>query len=102
MKLNTEEYLPIGSVVSLKKGTKKIMIIGFLAGCINNKQMYDYAACLFPEGMVASDKTLFFNHEQIEKVYFLGYNNLEASDYRKTLNDIIVGKEQENNPEEVL
>lgn len=72
-----EKYLPIGTVVNLKGATKKIMIIGYCPVENENHQMFDYSACLYPEGVIDSKKTLLFNHEQIEKIHFEGNNDAE-------------------------
>lgn len=40
-----QELLPIGSVVVLKEGTKKLMIIGRLQQNVKTKNLYDYAGC---------------------------------------------------------
>lgn len=45
--------------------------------------MFDYSACLYPEGVIDSKKTLLFNHEQIEKIHFEGNNDAEF----QTLNE---------------
>lgn len=41
-----KDLLPIGSVVTLKKGTKKLMIIGRFQQNVKTKKIYDYAGCL--------------------------------------------------------
>jgi len=68
------KMLPIGSVVILKKGVKKLMITGYFQIDIDKKdKVYDYCGCLYPEGMI--DKHVFlFNHNDINKIYFEGYN----------------------------
>ena len=44
-----EKYLPIGTVVMLKGGTKRVMISGFCAiDGENVKNMYDYSGCVYP------------------------------------------------------
>lgn len=45
-----KDLLPIGSVVTLKEGTKRLMIIGRLQQNVRTKKVYDYAGCLWPEG----------------------------------------------------
>ena len=45
-----KDLLPIGSVVTLKEGTKKLMIMGRLQQNMKTKKIYDYAGCLWPEG----------------------------------------------------
>ena len=40
-----KDLLPIGSVVTLKEGTKKLMIMGRLQQNMKTKKLYDYAGC---------------------------------------------------------
>ena len=48
-----EKYLPIGSVVLLKGGKKRLMITGY---CMQTQEkpgvIYDYSGCIFPEGLI--------------------------------------------------
>jgi hypothetical protein len=34
--------------------------------------LWDYVACLYPEGNLGDDYTVFFQHEEIGKVNFVG------------------------------
>ncbi|HIR49081.1 MAG TPA: DUF4176 domain-containing protein [Candidatus Faecimonas gallistercoris] len=89
--MQAEKYLPIGTVVMLKGGKKRAMIIGFC--CSNNgdtSKIYDYAGCLYPEGTLSSDKTLLFNHEQIDKIYYLGLSDEEEKNFKTRLNQFLV------------
>ncbi len=45
------EFLPLGSIVQLKGGVKKIMIIarGAFAVVKGEKRYFDYGACTYPE-----------------------------------------------------
>ena len=72
-----EKFLPIGTVVMLKGGSKRLMIIGFcMEAKQNNKNVkFDYAGCLFPEGIIDSNEFALFNHDQIEKVYNEAYSD---------------------------
>ena len=81
-----KEYLPIGSVVLLHNGTKKIMIYGRKQLSQNDNQEYDYVACLFPEGNINEDYTFLFNQENIREVVFRGYENEEEQAFQKLLN----------------
>ena len=72
-----EKYLPIGTVVRLKGATKKIMIIGYCPLEKEKNEMYDYSACLYPEGLIDSSRILLFNHDKIEQVYFEGNSDEE-------------------------
>jgi len=62
----SEKFLPIGTVVLLKGAEKRIMITGFCTYVDDEqKTMYDYCGCLYPEGVLASDQVAIFNHDQI-------------------------------------
>ena len=78
-----KKYLPIGSVVTLKGQTKKVMIIGRSQIC--EDVLYNYSACPFPEGYLGSDKLYVFNNDDIETAYYIGMQNDEEFIYRKAL-----------------
>lgn len=81
-----EKFLSIGSVITLKIDNKKIMITGFLAqDKKKNNRTYDYCGCLFPEGIISSNRMLIFNHEDIKNVLSLGYSDSEWLSYEETL-----------------
>lgn len=67
------KYLPIGSVVLLKNAEKKLMIYGCNQKDTGNDKIYDYIGCLYPEGNIDPKHTYVFNHDQIERVYFIGF-----------------------------
>lgn len=85
--------LPIGSIVELKNGSQKIMIIN-RGALFNNEGIigyFDYSACLYPFGQ--TDQTvLFFNEEDIETVVFEGYKDIEevafCEQYEKRIKDV--------------
>ena len=72
-----EKYLPIGTVVLLKNGTKEVMITGLaiLGGKkeTGEAKIWDYAGCPYPEGLVTTNQTFGFNHENIKKICYMGY-----------------------------
>jgi hypothetical protein len=85
-----EKYLPLGTVVMLHNGTKRVMITGFCAVAEENKnKIYDYSGCLYPEGFISSSKTLLFDHNQIKTIYFLGYSDDEEKQFKMELKNII-------------
>ena len=56
-----EKYLPIGTVCTVKNNLKKYMIVGYYSiEYLKNMKIYDYIAYPYPEGLLLSDKTLFF------------------------------------------
>ena len=77
-----KNLLPIGSVVLLKNGIKKIMIVGIKP--IKNddtEEMYDYIGVLYPEGYISNEINFLFNKDDICDVIFRGYENSERDDF---------------------
>ena len=88
--MNYEKYLPIGTVVLLKGGKKRAMITGFCSISGEDKsKIYDYSGCLYPEGLISSNQTLLFNHDQIEKIFYLGLVDEEEKQFKQKLNEIM-------------
>ena len=75
-------YLPIGSVVLLKEGKKRVMVYGRKMKSRDDNKEYDYIGCLYPEGYLSSDDVILFDHNQIQLVYFIGFQDLEEIVYR--------------------
>lgn len=85
--MNNKE-LPIGTVVLLKGGLKKVMITGYSSiSEEGSDKVYDYNGCIFPEGLMENVFCL-FDASQIEEVFFKGLENDEFKDNleeRKTI-----------------
>ena len=84
-----EKYLPIGTVCLLKDGKKKLMITGFCTVAQKDSKIYDYNACLYPEGILSTDQAIVFNHDQIDKIYYMGYSDKDEKSFKKSLSEII-------------
>lgn len=82
-----EEFLPVGSVVLLKGGNKRIMICGRIQAQAGTDIIYDYSACYYPEGIIDTSSMFFFNRDAIETVYHRGYEDQEELDYRNNVLD---------------
>ncbi len=83
-----EKYLPIGSVVRLKGAEKSLMITGFLpieTEKKDNNKVWDYSGCVYPEGIITSNNNYLFDHEQIEKVEFVGYVTEEEKNFKNRM-----------------
>jgi len=80
-----KELLPIGSIVLLENGDKKIMIYGRKQLAVKNNEEYDYVACLYPEGNINEEFTYLFNHSDIKEVIFTGYTDEENSAFLEYL-----------------
>ncbi|MGN0292252.1 MAG: DUF4176 domain-containing protein [Lachnospiraceae bacterium] len=75
--------LPIGSIVKLKNGERKLMIIN-RAPLYNNEGTlgyFEYSACLYPNGHV-DQNVFFFNEENIEEVLFEGFCDEEEEEFQ--------------------
>lgn len=94
---NYEKYLPLGTVAMLKNGKHRVMIIGYGARleADENAPYYDYIGCLFPEGLFTTEQTLVFNHNEIDKIYHIGYVDNEVKEFDKKLKEVM--KTLENN-----
>ena len=84
-----DKYLPLGTVVLLKEASKKLMIIGFCGVGDEKDKVYDYMGCLYPEGLIDSAHTALFNHDQISKIYFMGYQSEEDKEFKTKLKEVI-------------
>lgn len=82
-----KDLLPLGSVVLLKGGKKKIMICGRIQAQAGKNIIYDYSACYFPEGIVDPSKMFFFNRDAIERVFFLGCQDEDELTFRHNVLD---------------
>ena len=85
-----KKYLPIGTVVMLKGGTKRVMISGFCAiNGDNTEEIYDYSGCMYPEGFLSSNQICLFNHDQIEKIYHIGLaDDEEEKEFKAKLDEL--------------
>jgi hypothetical protein len=81
-----KSYLPIGSIVLLKNGKKKVMIYGRRQKRVTDEHEYDYIACLYPEGNISEDYMYLFNQEDIETVVYRGYSDAEEESFVDYLN----------------
>jgi len=80
------DLLPIGSVVLLKNANKRIMIFGRLQKETDGEQKtWDYIGCTYPEGNVNPNESVLFNHDMIDIVFFIGFQDLDEFAYKKEL-----------------
>lgn len=90
MNNNYDKYLPIGTIVLIKDVKKRFMITGFrILSKNDNNVVYDYCGCTYPEGVINFDKVILFNHNQIEKIYFMGFRDQEELSFKNNLDDIL-------------
>lgn len=92
-----DKYLPVGSIVLLTGGTKRLMVTGY---CMQTEErpgvIYDYSGCLYPEGVIRSDVTSVFNHDQIERIDFVGFTDDEGKTFTDELNNKLKDVQEHN------
>lgn len=93
--MEIKELLPIGSVVLLEEGQKRLMIYGVRQTEQETQEEYDYIGVVYPEGNMGQGTQFLFNHDQIKEVYFKGYDDEERQDFIKRLADYYAQKAKE-------
>ena len=97
------KYLPLGSIVKLKSGTKKVMITGF---CMydndHGHKLYDYCGVMYPEGMLSNKEAHLFNHDDIENIIHVGLSNEEEKNFKINLTSMIQIIEKNNVPDNII
>lgn len=83
-----KKFLPIGSVVLLKDSQKRIMIVGVKQKQADSDKVWDYSACLYPEGILDPDRLFLFDSDQIERLYFVGLQDGEGLAFLERLNSL--------------
>ncbi|MEY8347556.1 DUF4176 domain-containing protein [Bacillus cereus] len=82
----TSHLLSIGSIVTLKEGTKKLMIFGRKQQMeTDDVRKFDYIGCPYPEGYINPDFTYLFNHDDIQEVVSVGYTDQEERDFQQNV-----------------
>ncbi|WP_102707840.1 DUF4176 domain-containing protein [Terribacillus saccharophilus] len=86
--------LPIGSIVYLNEGTSKLMILnrGPIIELNGEQKMFDYSACVYPQGLVA-DSVLYFNEENIDEVIFEGFKDSDEDRFHSLYKQWLVENE---------
>ena len=86
--VKNEDLLPIGTIVLLKGGKKRVMIIGIKqisSGEDEQHHEYDYAGGLYPEGNISNDKQILFDQEDLDCIFFRGCDDEDRKDFINAL-----------------
>lgn len=83
-----KKFLPIGSVVLLKDSQKRIMIVGVKQKQADSDKVWDYSACLYPEGIIDPERLYLFDTDQIARLYFVGFQDGEGLAFIEKLNQM--------------
>lgn len=83
--------LSIGSIVYLREGTSKLMILNrapILPSEENGEEgiWYDYSGCFYPQGLDPNN-VFYFNEENIDEVVFEGFKDEEEKRLQKVFQD---------------
>ena len=84
-----KDLLPVGSIVLLKGGKKRLMICCRVTCQGGSDVIYDYSGCYYPEGIVDSDHIFFFDRDDIETIYFIGFQDTEEMVFRHNVLDTL-------------
>lgn len=87
-----KDLLPIGSVVILNDGTKKVMITGYASKSADDDRVYDYSGCIFPEGIMENVYCL-FDTSDIKELFFEGYKCDEFEEYTGKMDSVLSASE---------
>ena len=86
MKTPIKDLLPIGSIVLLEGGEKRLMIDGIMQNDADHlEKEYDYLGILYPEGHIGDEFQYLFNQEDIKEVIFRGFEDNERKEFLEKL-----------------
>lgn len=90
MENNKTCWLPLGSIVLIKGGLQKLMIIARALNVKNGGKEYffDYGAVPYPQGLV-NDQMAYFNHDGIAQVIHEGYRCPEDDNMVRIIRDYL-------------
>lgn len=98
------KYLPLGSVVVLKGGIQKLLIVSRGINVKREEEVlfFDYGGVLFPEGLLG-DQMAYFNHDGIESVVFEGYDDEDSKKLVENINRYLSKNPEikKGNPEKI-
>jgi hypothetical protein len=84
--MKIKELLPIGTIVLLNEGTKRMMIFGVKQTHIVGTSIeYDYIGVVYPEGFMGDKNQYLFNHEDIGTIIFIGFEDDERKEFIENL-----------------
>lgn len=99
-KMNIDnKLLPLGSVVLLKDGMQKLVVVGrgalYEDHTTGKDTFADYMGAIYPTG-INPETTIFFQHENIDKVIFKGYSDEEEDRFLEIYGEWKENIENEN------
>lgn len=102
--MNKIDYLPLGSVVVLKGGIQKLLVIsrGINVKYNGETLFFDYGGVLYPDGLTG-DQMAYFNHDGIETVVFKGFDDNDSKVFSENINRFLEKNPsiKRGNPDEI-
>lgn len=83
--MKIKDLLPIGTIVLLKDGEKRLMINGIMQTDGDTGKNYDYIGILYPEGHIGEGFQYLFNQEDINDIIFRGFEDTERVEFLEKL-----------------
>jgi len=90
-----KKFLPIGTVVLLKNSKKRLMIVGLSQKQVDSEKIWDFSGCLYPEGIIDPEKLYLFDYDQINQVFFIGFQDPESVNFMRKLTIYANQKEEQ-------
>ncbi|MBT1174505.1 DUF4176 domain-containing protein [Bifidobacterium sp. LC6] len=84
--------LPLGSVVRLRDGGDALLLVVSRAALTErdgHRGYFDYAAVVYPQGLVDSRRVLFFNREDVADVVFVGFVDDVERGFEQRYDDLV-------------
>lgn len=85
--MKIKDILPVGTIVRLKDGEKRLMISGIMQSDGGQGKEYDYLGVLYPEGHLGGKFQYLFNHVDIDEVIFRGFEDEERAQFLNKLSE---------------
>ena len=81
----------------MKKEKMLLIIVLFIFCCFGLYNLlhkeYDYIGVPYPEGNMGQDYQYLFNHDDVEAVYFRGFEDIERQEFIYNLTEFYKNKE---------
>lgn len=94
--MEIKEYLPIGSIVQVNDGLKKLMVTGIKQTDTADNIEYDYVGIMYPEGYLGDQFQFVFNHDEITEILFRGFEDEERDNFLTSLENYVNDNESSN------
>ena len=85
--MNFHELLPIGTVVLLRGGEKRLMIVGIGQHDPGSDKDYDYIGVVYPEGFMGEGSMFLFDGSDVAETGFRGCEDEEREAFLNALQE---------------